>query len=61
MIYVVAIWGIASIITTIVSLIVAPMRGRPGQVWAFWCFIFPPAVALLFVLPQHVGKPRGIR
>ena len=58
MVPVVAVWGLAMIICAGVALFVAPYRGRNGQNWAFWCFLVPPALGLLFLLPVRIAPIR---
>ena len=48
--FIIAFYGIAAIGTAIAALIIAPRRGRNGQSWAFWCFLFPPIFAVLYFL-----------
>jgi hypothetical protein len=48
--FIIAFWGMAAIAAAAVALFKAPRTGRNGQSWAFWSFIFPPVVGLLFVL-----------
>ncbi|MEZ5923586.1 MAG: hypothetical protein R3D57_04295 [Hyphomicrobiaceae bacterium] len=48
--FIIAFWGLMAIAAAAVALFKAPRTGRDGQSWAFWSFIFPPVVGLLFVL-----------
>lgn len=62
--FIITFWGLSAIAAAAIALYKAPRTGRNGQSWAFWSFIFPPAVALLFVLPSSeppVGGPRARR
>jgi hypothetical protein len=51
--FIITVWGLAAIAAAAVALFKAPRVGRNGQNWAFWSFIFPPVLALLFLLPPH--------
>lgn len=51
----IAIWGVVSTLTAIVAGILASARNRDHSAWAAWCFIFPPALLLLAVLPRFQG------
>ncbi len=55
MVIVIAVWGLAMIICAGVAFFAAPMRGRNGQNWAFWSFVFPPVLAILFWLPRTIA------
>ena len=55
----IAIWGLAMIICAGIALVLAPRRGRNGQTWAFWCFVFPPALAILYRLKRRVAPIRS--
>jgi hypothetical protein len=55
--FIITVWGLAAIAAAAVAFFKAPRVGRNGQNWAFWTFIFPPAVALLFVLPPPRTPP----
>ena len=56
--FIITFWGLAAIAAAAVALYKAPHAGRNGQSWAFWCFIFPPALALLYLLPPNRLPPR---
>lgn len=58
MVPVVALWGLAMIICSGFALFLAGRRGRNAQNWAFWTFLFPPVLALLYVLPKRVAPIR---
>jgi hypothetical protein len=52
--FIIAFYGIASIAAAIAALVIAPRRGRNGQSWAFWSFLFPPlALYLYYVRPRE--------
>jgi hypothetical protein len=51
--FIITVWGLAAIAATAVALYKAPRVGRNGQRWAFWSFLIPPAVCLLFLLPPN--------
>lgn len=55
----IALWGVAAIGAAILAAIVAGVKRRDHSVWAAWCFVFPPLVLLLVLLPTNKGlRPR---
>ena len=59
--FIIAVYGILSIAAAIAALVEAPRRLRNGQAWAFWSFLFPPVVGLLWLLPARSAPPRPAR
>ena len=60
--FIITFWGLTAIAAAALALFKAPRVGRSGQNWAFWCFIFPPILGLLYVLPPntaHARPPHG--
>lgn len=59
MVKIIAYWGIAAIVSAILAAILAGMKQRDHSFWAAWCFLFPPMLLVLLVLPSHKGpRPR---
>jgi hypothetical protein len=55
----IATWGIIAIGSAIVAGVVAAARNRDHSWWAAWCFVFPPMLIVLLLLPRNAGqKPR---
>ena len=55
MVRVIAYWGIASIVASIVAAILAGMKRRDHSFWAAWSFLFPPMLLVLLVMPANKG------
>ena len=56
---IIVITGIISLIAAIAGYIVAKRKNRSGDRWGFACFIFPPALIILFFLSKNteVAQP----
>jgi hypothetical protein len=56
---VIAIWGVVAIASAIIAGIVAGLKRRDHSFWAAWCFLVPPLLLILLVLPANRGpRPR---
>lgn len=51
----IALWGIVAIATAIAAAIMAGVKNRNHSSWAAWCFIFPPLIVVLLLLPTYKG------
>lgn len=51
----IAIWGMLALASSIAGGILAGVRNRDHSSWAAWCFVFPPALLLLIMLPAYKG------
>lgn len=60
MVRVIAVWGIVSIVSSILAAIVAGMKRRDHSFWAAWSFLVPPMLLILLVMPSNKG-PRARR
>lgn len=55
----IAIWGIVSIVAAIAGGVVASVKRRDHSLWAAWCFVAPPLLIWLLLLPKNLGeRPR---
>lgn len=59
---IIVIIGVTSIIAAFIGAITANLKNRSSDAWGFACFIFPPALLLLFLLPRgsHDTRRRKI-
>lgn len=56
---VIAIWGIVALLSAVIGGIVAGVRNRGHSSWAAWCFLMPPLLIVLIMLPVNKGpRPR---
>jgi len=56
---IIALWGLVAIGSAIAGGLVAAARNRDHSWWAAWCFVFPPMIVVLFLLPRNTGpRPR---
>ena len=53
-------YALTTVAALLLGLVLGWVKNRDAQHWAFYCFLFPPAVILLLLLPKHVG-PRPKR
>jgi hypothetical protein len=53
-------YALITVAALVLGLVLGWLKNRDAQHWAFYCFLFPPAVILLLLLPKHVG-PRPKR
>jgi len=56
----IALWGLVAIGAAVVGGILAAARNRDHSWWAAWCFVIPPMLIVLLLLPRHTG-PRSRR
>jgi len=56
------IWGGVALAGAAVGGIIAGMKNRDYSSWIAWCFVLPPLVLVLLLLPRHQGpRPRQPR
>jgi len=58
----IVIWGGVALASAIIGGIIAGMKNRDYSSWIAWCFVLPPLVLVLLVLPRYQGpRPRQPR
>ncbi|MGH1349499.1 MAG: hypothetical protein ACRBBN_01640 [Methyloligellaceae bacterium] len=55
---IVLIWGVTAISGALFGAIIAAMKNRSADNWGFSCFIFPPALLILLLLPKGTYNQR---
>lgn len=58
---VIALWGVLALGCAIIAGVVAAAKNRDHSWWAAWCFVLPPILVLLLVLPANKAAPRKRR
>lgn len=54
-----AIYGMAMLVTSVLAGIIAGWKRRDFSFWMTICFLFPPAIVLLLLMPKNAGpRPR---
>lgn len=54
-------WGLAAIVSAGLAGLVAAWKNRDYSFWMAWCFILPPLLLWLLVMPKHAGPRRRRR
>jgi len=55
----IAAWGLTAIAAAVLGGILAGIKNRDYSQWSAWCFLFPPLVVWLLLLPRQAGpRPR---
>lgn len=58
----IVIWGASAVAAAALAAVFAGHKNRDYSYWIAWCFLFPPLVLVLMLLPKHVGtRPRQPR
>lgn len=58
----IVIWGISAFAAAALAAVFAGQKNRDYSWWMAWCFICPPLVIWLMLLPVHKGpRPRQPR
>jgi hypothetical protein len=60
MVKIIAIWGVAAVVSAVLAGIIAGVKRRDHSFWAAWSFLFPPMLLILLVMPSNKG-PRTRR
>lgn len=51
----IAIWGVTAIAAAVAAAILAGVKNRNYSSWAAWCFVLPPLLVVLILLPAYKG------
>lgn len=55
-------WGAAAVGASLLAGLLAGAKNRDYSWWMAWCFVLPPLVFVLLVMPAYVGpRPRPPR
>jgi hypothetical protein len=58
----IVIWGGVALAAATVGGLLAGVKNRDYSSWIAWCFLLPPLVFVLLLLPRHQGaRPRQPR
>lgn len=58
----VAIWGLSAVTAAALAALFAGYKNRDYSYWMAWCFLVPPLVFWLLLLPKNQGpRPRQPR
>ncbi len=58
----IVIWGVVATSAAALAAAFAGMKNREYSYWIAWCFIFPPLVIWLMLMPKNQGpRPRQPR
>ena len=55
----IVIWGLAALASAVLGGVLAGVKNRDYSFWIAWCFVLPPHVLFILLLPKHQGvRPR---
>ena len=55
----IVIWGGVAVAAGALGVVLAGVKNRDLSSWIAWCFVLPPLVFILLLLPRHQGvRPR---
>ncbi len=55
----IVIWGLVALGTAVIAGVLAGVKNRDYSFWIAWCFVLPPLVFFLLLLPRNQGpRPR---
>ena len=58
----IVIWGGVAVASGAAGAVLAGVKNRDYSSWTAWCFVLPPLVLVLLVLPRYQGtRPRQPR
>jgi hypothetical protein len=61
MLWIVA-WGVIAVLASVLAAFLAGIKNRDYSYWMAWCFLLPPAVLWLLIMPKKKGpRPRKPR
>ncbi len=52
----IVIWGLTALGSATVAGVLAGIKNRDYSFWIAWCFVVPPLVFFLLLLPRYEGK-----
>lgn len=56
----VVIWAVVATTAAIIGALLAGYKNRGYSAWTAWCFLLPPLVLVLLLLPKYKGqRPRS--
>lgn len=56
---VIVIWGLVALAAAALGGVLAGVKNRDYSFWIAWCFVLPPIVLFLLLLPRYEGaRPR---
>lgn len=56
---IVVIWGFVAIGASAFAGLLAGIKNRDYSFWMAWCFVLPPLVLILLLMPRRIGpRPR---
>jgi hypothetical protein len=55
----IVIWGLVALGSAVIAGVLAGVKNRDYSFWIAWCFVLPPLVFFLLLLPRNHGpRPR---
>lgn len=54
----IVVWGVTAILASIAGGIIASRKNRDYSVWMAWCFVLPPVLIWLLLMPMNKGPAR---
>ena len=58
----IVIWGGVALVSAVLAGILAGVKNRDYSWWMAWCFVLPPLLFILMLLPRYEGtRPRQPR
>ena len=54
----IVLWGVVAIGAAVAAALIAGARNRDHSSWAAWCFLLPPLLIVLILLPTNTGPKR---
>ena len=53
----IVIWGLSATLSALVAGFLANWKNRDWSSWMAWCFLFPPLIVMLVILPSNAQPP----
>ena len=55
----IVIWGLTAIASCLLAGVIAAVKNRDHSFWMGWCFLIPPMLIPLLLMPRNTGpRPR---